>query len=405
MAEQQQTSQQTPVERVANYQPVQNATGVASNLYSQAKESNQYVKRALEAGEGLLAQGSAVFWPYVQPGLQRLEPTANAQLDFLEEKAPQVQEFAAQKYKETSEFAAQKYNENSEFAAQKYNETSARAGEAVGAIQAQAGAAAEAVQARAADAQKAAGEYYNTTAQTVANSTAATRERATEMYDNTTKTIEENVDYYLSPASADDEKELALATEQGRFGKIFQITQKVSNRLYQRAAHNVTEANKYTQSLPESSPTLKHYVEVIERQKATLSETIASTQAFVLSSVQDASSTASAKLDDLRTTAAGQTALDIKNNLTSTVASLRERAAAAASEYKVPESINTSVNALSERLQGFYKEVKAGDDKLGVSERLNVLAEEAKKTWDSLAQSLSAYAPAGAVKDDGVFDA
>ncbi|KNC85688.1 hypothetical protein SARC_02137 [Sphaeroforma arctica JP610] len=181
MTDQQQTIHQSPVERVVSYQPVQTATGVAVNLYSKATETNRYVKRVLETGEGLLKQGSAVIWPYVQPGLQRLEPTVNAQLDYLGEKAPQVQEFAAQKY----------------------NKTSARAGETVGAMQAQAGAAAEAVQARAADAKKAAADCYNTTAQTVA-------ERATELYDNTTKAIEANVDYYLLPASAEDEKELSL---------------------------------------------------------------------------------------------------------------------------------------------------------------------------------------------------
>eukprot|EP01134_Creolimax_fragrantissima_P000415 CFRG0415T1 len=321
-------------ERIAQYPKVANAQATATEYYGKAKESNEYVKNALEAGEGLFASGSAAVWPYLQPAIERVQPAANDQLDYLEKKIP-----------EATSYVTQTYSDYKTKAEEAYSHTSAG------------------VQTKTAD---------------------------------VVRTLDSSVDYYL-PAQGTEEEEEAIkdATAEGAAGQIFLISQKLSTRLYERAASNVSYANAYTRSLPaKKDASIAHFLEVVEKQKTNLTETIASTQAYVLSSVQGAGSTASAKLDEFRSTAAGQTALDIRNNLISTLTSLKDSAAATAADYKVPETITETANSLSDRLSAFYKEVRAGDDKLRVTERLTGLAEEARKTWDTLYESIGAYVPA-----------
>ena len=58
-------------------------------------------------------------------------------------------------------------------------------------------------------------------------------------------------------------------------------------------------------------------------------------QAYILSTVEGGSAAASSKIDDLRKTAAVQTAMDMANSLTQGVANLPS---------KVPESLTESIN-------------------------------------------------------------
>lgn len=156
---------------------------------------------------------------------------------------------------------------------------------------------------------------------------------------------------------------MAQAHEKSLRGEIFQVSHKLSSRLYARvctqchlsagaslglayedctwrmtqAAENVNLAHNYTRSFAPKE-NLSGYIEYIDQQKTYVATSLASTQAYVLSAVQDAPQTAQGKIDELRKTAAVQTAMDMAHSLTSTVSNLGAKA-----NVMLPETLSETV--------------------------------------------------------------
>lgn len=142
-------------------------------------------------------------------------------------------------------------------------------------------------------------------------------------------------------------------------------------------------------------------------------------QAYILSAVQEAPTSAHNKVDDLRKTAAVQTAMGMAYSLTSTVTSLGSKA-----NITLPESVTESVSKYVYRmdqffnychvqihmdrvthhfaihgllstiakLQQYYQGLRAGDDKLAVSNTLRQLTDDTLRVWEQIKGSVTTLA-------------
>ena len=75
-------------------------------------------------------------------------------------------------------------------------------------------------------------------------------------------------------------------------GEMYMVSAKIGQRLYARAASNVSAAHQYTMSYAPKKESYQSYVEFVENQKSNISQSLASTQVwrranwvFVLASV------------------------------------------------------------------------------------------------------------------------